>query len=61
IIQRKNVQIMSISGKTAQVMDQQTYEMYDMEIPEEFMNQVGAGKEAEIIEAMGRRKMERIR
>jgi len=61
IIERKNVQIMSVSGNTAQVMDQQTYEIYDMEVPEELRSQAAAGKEAEIMEAMGKRKMERIR
>ena len=61
VIERKNVQIMSISGKSAQVMDQQTYEVYDLEIPEEMLANVTAGKEAEIIEAMGRKKMERVR
>ncbi len=61
IIERKNVQIMSISGNTAQVMDQQTYEIYYMEVPEELRDQAAAGKEAEVMEAMGKRKMERIR
>lgn len=61
IIERKSVQIMSVSGNTAQVMDQQTYEIYDMEIPEELVGQAAAGKEAEVMEAMGKRKMERIR
>jgi translation initiation factor 5A len=61
IIERKNVQIMSVSGKSAQVMDQQTYEIYNLEIPEEFLANAAAGKEAEIIEAMGRKKLERIK
>ena len=61
IIDRKNVQIMSVSGKNAQVMDQQSYEVYDLEIPEELISGAVAGKEAEVIEAMGRKKMERIR
>ncbi len=61
IIERKTVQIMSVTGKTAQVMDSQTYEMYDMEIPEELVSDAAAGKEVEILEAMGKRKMERIR
>lgn len=61
IIDRKNVQIMSVSGKNAQVMDQQSYEVYDLEIPEELLSGAVAGKEAEVIEAMGRKKMERIR
>ncbi len=61
IIERKNVQIMSVSGKNAQVMDQQTYEMYDIELPDEFIEQAAAGKEAELLEAMGRKKLERIK
>lgn len=61
IIDRKNVQIMSINGKVAQVMDSNSYEMYDMEIPQEMLAQAAPGKEAEVIEAMGKRKVERIR
>lgn len=61
IIDRKNVQIMSVNGKTAQVMDSQTYEMFDIDIPDEFKDTAVSGKEAEIIEAMGRKKIERIR
>jgi len=61
IIERKNVQIMSVSGKNAQVMDQQSYEIYDMEIPDELLANAAPGKEAEVLEAMGRKKMERIK
>lgn len=61
MIDRKNVQIMSVSGSTVQVMDSQTYEMYDLEIPEELKANAVAGKEAEIIQAMGKRKIERLR
>ena len=61
VIDRKNAQVMSVNGKTAQVMDVQTYEMYDIEIPEELLAKVAAGKEIEILEAMGRRKVERIK
>ncbi len=61
IIDRKTVQIMSVSGKTAQVMDSKTYEMYEMEIPEELLSEAEAGKEVEVLEAMGKRKMERVR
>ncbi|MDD5171639.1 MAG: translation initiation factor IF-5A [Candidatus ainarchaeum sp.] len=61
IIERKNVQIMSVSGNSAQVMDQQTYEVYDLEIPADLQSQAAAGKEAEVLEAMGRKKMERVK
>ena len=61
IIQRKNAQVMSVSGTTAQVMDIQTYEMYDVDVPAEVLPNLAAWKELEIIEAMGRRKVERVR
>ena len=61
IIQRKNAQVMSVSGSNAQVMDIQTYEMYDVDVPAEILPNLAAGKELEIIEAMGRRKVERVR
>lgn len=61
IIDRKSVQVMSISGKTAQVMDSQNYEVFDMDIPEELQGQVEAGKEVDILAAMGKKKMERVR
>jgi translation initiation factor 5A len=61
IIDRKSVQIMSVSGNNAQVMDQKTYEVYDMEIPEELLSDAAPGKEADVLEAMGMRKMERIK
>ncbi len=61
IIERKTAQIMSVSGKTAQVMDSKTYEMYEIELPEDIRADAEAGKEVEVLEAMGKRKIERIR
>lgn len=61
IIDRKTVQVMSVSGTTAQVMDKDTYEVYDMDVPEELSGQVEPGKEVDILAAMGNRKMERVR
>ncbi|HNT60365.1 MAG TPA: translation initiation factor IF-5A [Candidatus Bilamarchaeaceae archaeon] len=61
IIIRKNAQVMSVSGSTAQVMDQSNYEVFEMQIPPELEGQVQAGQEVELMEAMGRRVMVRIR
>ncbi len=61
IIDRKTVQVMSVSGATAQVMDKDTYEVYDMDVPEELAGQVEPGKEVDILAAMGNKKMERVR
>lgn len=61
IIDRSNAQIMSVSGKSAQVMDNTTYEIFDIEIPEEILKDAASGKEVDILSAMGRKKVERIR
>ena len=61
IIDRQTVQIMSVSGKTAQVMDSKTYEVYDIDLPDELVKDAVAGKEADILEAMGKKMVERIR
>lgn len=60
IIERKTAQVMSVSGNTAQVMDSKSYEMYDIEVPEDVTG-IESGKEVEILEAMGKRKIERVR
>lgn len=61
IIDRKSVMILSVSGNNAQVMDQKSNEVYDLEVPEELVNDAAPGKEAEVLEAMGRKKMERVK
>jgi len=61
IIERKNGQVMSVSGNTAQIMDQSTYDVFEMDIPPELQGQLEAGKEVEILEAMGRKAMVRVR
>lgn len=61
LVERKNAQIISVSGNTVQVMDSQTYETYDLEVSAEQLVDAAAGKEAEILESMGRKKLERIK
>jgi translation initiation factor 5A len=61
IIDRNSAQIMSVSGKSAQVMDNTTYEIFDIEIPDELVKDAAAGKEIDILSAMGRKKVERIK
>ena len=43
IIEKKNAQVLSISGTTANVMDLETYETFDIEIPDEFNGEVKEG------------------
>ena len=43
IVEKKNAQVLSVSGNTANVMDMETYETFDIEIPEEFKGQITEG------------------
>jgi translation initiation factor 5A len=61
IIDRKNAQVLSVSGNSAQIMDPQTYETVDIAIPPEIAGTVSAGDEVEIMEAMGKRVILRKR
>lgn len=61
VVERKTVQMLSINGNVANVMDSQSYETYDIEIPEDQLSDAEPGKEAEIMVCMGRKKFERVR
>ena len=43
IVEKKNAQVLSISGNMANVMDMETYETFDIEVPEELKEQVQEG------------------
>ncbi len=43
IIEKKSAQVLSISGDTANVMDSETYETFDLKIPEDLKDEVAEG------------------
>lgn len=43
IVEKKNAQVLSVSGDTANVMDSESYETFDLKIPEEMKDQVTSG------------------
>lgn len=45
IIEKKSAQVLSISGSNANVMDSETYETFDLEIPEELKATVTEGSQ----------------
>ncbi len=61
IIEKKSAQILSISGNNANVMDMETYETFDMEIPEELKDQVAEGKEVLYWTIMGAKVMKQVK
>jgi len=43
IIEKKNAQVLSVQGDTANVMDTETYETFDLKIPEELKSTIKEG------------------
>lgn len=59
IIKKKKAQVVSINGSSAQLMDPETYEIYELKIPDELMGKFDSGSEIEVIEVMGQRQISR--
>ena len=60
IIERKRAQIVSASGNNAQLMDLESFETFDVEIPEEMRSEVEVGKEIQYMLVMGRKLLLKI-
>ena len=45
IVEKKNAQVLSLSGNTANVMDNDSYVTFDLEVPEELQGQVKEGSQ----------------
>ncbi|MFH1107249.1 MAG: translation initiation factor IF-5A [Candidatus Micrarchaeota archaeon] len=61
IIERRRAQIVAVTGTSAQLMDLQSYETFEVEVPEDMRAEVEAGRELEYMEAMGRKLLTRVR
>ena len=60
MIDKRNAQVLSLVGDSAvQLMDLETYETFEMSVPEEYKGQLEPGKEIQYLEAMGRKKITR--
>jgi translation initiation factor 5A len=61
IIDKRSAQILALMGAdVVQLMDLETYETFDMPIPEDLKGQLQPGKEILYLQAMGKRKITRI-
>jgi translation initiation factor 5A len=61
IIEKKNAQVLSVSGNMANIMDSETYETMDMEIPEELKADVKEGVEVLYWTIMGANVMKQVK
>jgi translation initiation factor 5A len=61
IVEKKNAQVLSISGNTANVMDSETYETFEMTIPDELKAEVHEGSEVLYWVLMGTKVMRQVK
>ena len=59
IIDKRSAQVLALMGDNVQLMDLETYETFEMPIPEEYKGQLEAGKEIQYLQALGRKKITR--
>ena len=60
MIEKKQAQVVSIQGDEVQLMDLESYEMFNLDIPEEFKDKIEAGQEVSYQDAMGKRQITRV-
>jgi translation initiation factor 5A len=61
IIEKKTAQVLSISGNQANVMDSESYETFDMEIPQDLADKVQEGNDVLYWELMGLKVMRQVK
>ena len=59
MIDRRSAQVLSVMGEEVQLMDMETYETFNVPMPEDFKDSLEAGKEIQYLEALGRRMITR--
>jgi translation initiation factor 5A len=57
IVERKRAQVISVVNKVAQLMDLETYETFELSVPDELADSVTPGNEIVYIESMGKKKI----
>lgn len=59
MIDKRTAQVVAVMGDQVQLMDMETYDTFEMPIPDEYKGQIEAGKELSYLEAMGRKMITR--
>jgi len=61
LIEKKSAQVLSVSGDKANVMDAETYETFDLDIPAEMKTQVTEGCQVLYWDIMGQKVMKQLK
>lgn len=60
MIDKRQAQVLALMGNEVQLMDMETYETFNLPIPDEFRDGLEPGKEINYLEALGRKKITRV-
>ncbi|MBU3924060.1 MAG: translation initiation factor IF-5A [Nanoarchaeota archaeon] len=60
MIDKKAAQVLSVSGTIASLMDNESFENFDLEIPEELAGQINGGENVEYWNIEGQKLLKRI-
>ena len=55
VINKKKVQVVSITGNNVQLMDMESYEVFELPIDEEIRDKLQPGSEVEVMETLGKK------
>jgi translation initiation factor 5A len=58
IVERKMAQVISVSGNTVQLMDVKDFDMFEMNVTDDQLSNLEAGKEIPYISSLGKKKLE---
>ncbi len=61
IVDKRNAQVLSIKGNMANVMDSETYETFDMEIPDELKSDISEGSNVLYWQILDQRVMKQVK
>ncbi|MEM0493457.1 MAG: translation initiation factor IF-5A [Candidatus Thermoplasmatota archaeon] len=59
MIDKRTAQVVALMGNNVQLMDMETYEIFEMPIPDDIEGRLEPGKEIMYLQAMGKRKITR--
>ena len=59
MIDKRTAQVLALMGAEVQLMDMETYDTFNLPIPDEYAGALEPGKEISYLETMGRRKITR--
>lgn len=60
MIDKRTAQVLALMGSSVQLMDMETYETFEMPIPDEYRGQLEPGKEISYLQALGKKKITRV-